>query len=214
MRLLGKDVVDQRTLSGWISPLGRLAPLAFIAFLAVRPFTLLPGQLLAAVGGILFGAFWATVYAELGSFLAMSMLFLLARRYGVRWMKRLAKGKYPALARAAKHHDFKFALLTTINPLVPTDVAVAAAAASGARFWPTVGGVLLATAPGTALTAQFGSALSQGKAVLAAASAVGMVGSLVFGVMLGRRVAQDISNDRGGEERTPMPRRRSAPAAS
>lgn len=196
LRLLGPGLVDQRTLSSWIRPLGELAPLAFVAFLAIRPFTLLPGQLLTALGGILFGTLRGTACAELGSFLANSLVFLLARRYGGRLMRRIAKGSYPALLRAARQHDFKFALLATINPLVPTDVAVAAAGASGARFWPTVGGAVLATLPGTALTAQFGSALSQGKPLLTLLAALGMVISLGLGVSLGKKLAEEIAGSR------------------
>ena len=37
-----------------------------------------------------------------------------------------------------------------------------------ARFWPLAGGVLIGTVPGTVLTAQCGSALSQGKTSLTA----------------------------------------------
>ncbi len=194
LRLLGPDLVDQSTLSGWIKPFGEFAPLAFILFLGVRPLTLLPGQLFTAVGGILFGTLMASVYAMVGSFLAMSLIFFLSNRYGERLIRRIAKGNYPSIAKAAKHHDFKFAILATINPLLPTDVAVAAAAAAGARYWPMVGGGMLATLPGTFLTAQFGSALSQGKTVMTIVSAVGMVISLVLGVFLGRQVVGEIQD--------------------
>lgn len=193
LRLLGPDFLDQRKLHDLLVPLGRAAPIAFIGFLAVRPVLLLPGQLFTAVGGMMFGALPATLYSLLGSLLASALLFWLARKLGTRLMKRMAGGKYTALTRVARKHGFKFALLTCINPLFPTDVMVAAAAASGARFWPTVLGVTLGTIPGTFLTAQFGSGLAQGRTVLTAVSAVGMVLSLGLGAFFGRRIYRELN---------------------
>jgi uncharacterized membrane protein YdjX (TVP38/TMEM64 family) len=193
LRLLGPDFLDQRKLHDLLVPLGRAAPIAFIGFLAVRPVLLLPGQLFTAVGGMMFGALPATLYSLLGSLLASALLFWLARKLGTRLMKRMAGGKYTALTRVARRHDFKFALLTCINPLFPTDVMVAAAAASGARFWPTVLGVTLGTIPGTFLTAQFGSGLAQGRTVLTAVSAAGMVVSLGLGAFFGRRIYRELN---------------------
>jgi uncharacterized membrane protein YdjX (TVP38/TMEM64 family) len=194
LRALDPHIVSQQTLSEWIRPLGPYAPLAFIFFLAIRPVTLLPGQLFTAFGGLVFGTLMGAVYAIIGSFLASALVFFLSRHFGKRLMKRLAGGKFPAIQHAAKRHDFGFAALTCINPLLPTDVMIAAAAASGARFWPTIGGILLGTLPGTFLTAQFGSAIGQGKAIMTAVSAAGMVLSLVAGIFLGRRVMKDIQS--------------------
>ncbi|MCP3061617.1 VTT domain-containing protein [Myxococcus sp. K38C18041901] len=193
LRLLGPDFIDQRHFSDLLAPLGDAAPLAYIAFLAVRPLTLLPGQLMTAVGGMMFGTLAATLYSLTGSFLAAMLLFVLARKLGTRPMKRLAGGKYPALARAAKRNDFLFSFTMCINPLCPTDVMLAAAAASGARFWPSVAGVMLGTIPGTFLTAQFGSGLAQGRTVMTAVSAAGLVLSLVLGVFIGRRFYKELN---------------------
>jgi uncharacterized membrane protein YdjX (TVP38/TMEM64 family) len=195
LRLLGPDVVSQRQLSDWIHPLGPWAPAAFVLFLAVRPLTLLPGQVFTAVGGILFGTLAGSLYALAGSFLASALTYVLAWKLGTRFMKRMAGNRYSALRRTARRHDFTFGLLMCLNPIVPTDVMVALGAATGARFWPTVMGVLVGTLPGTVLTAQFGSALSQGKTVMTVVSAVGLVVSLVAGVFVGRRAYREVMHD-------------------
>ncbi|NMO21126.1 TVP38/TMEM64 family protein [Pyxidicoccus fallax] len=194
LRLLGPDFIDQKRIAAVLEPFGRAAPLAYIAFLAIRPVTLLPGQLLTAVGGMMFGTLAATLYSLTGSFLSAMLLFAVARKLGTRLMKRLAGGKYPAIARAAKRHDFLFALLSCINPLFPTDVMLVAAAASGARLWPSLAGIMLGTIPGTFLTAQFGSGLAQGRTVMTVVSAVGLVVSLVIGVFIGRRFYKEIND--------------------
>jgi uncharacterized membrane protein YdjX (TVP38/TMEM64 family) len=193
LRALGPDVIDQRQLHDFIVPLGQAAPLVYLLALAVRPLTLLPGTLFAAVGGMVFGTLLGTVYALIGSFLAAAVVFGLARKLGVRPMKRLAGEHYPALARTARKHDFQVALLLCINPLLPTDLMLAATAASGARFWPTVGGIMVGTLPGTFLLVQFGSGLAQGRAIMMVVSGVGLVVSLVLGGFLGRRVYKEFS---------------------
>jgi uncharacterized membrane protein YdjX (TVP38/TMEM64 family) len=202
LRLLGPDLLDQQRLRSLLAPLGVLAPLAFIGLLAVRPLALLPGQLFAAVGGMLFGVVWGSAYALLGSVLSTAVLFFLSKRFGTRWMRRFAGGqRYTALARTARRHGFKVAWTVCINPLVPTDVLVALAGASGARFWPTAVGVLLGSVPGTVLTAQFGSALSQGRLVMTVLAGVGLIVSMVVGVFVGRRVVSDYQQERRGARR-------------
>lgn len=191
LRLLGPDLLDQKTLRRLLEPLGAWAPVAFVVLLGLRPVTLLPGQLFAAVGGILFGALNAGLYALLGSFLAAALLFGLSRRFGTRFMERFAGERMEPLRQTARRHDFRVAAIVTLNPLVPTDVMVALAAASGARFWPTVLGVVVGTLPGTFLTTQFGSALGRGMPIATVLSAAGMVLSMVLGVWLGRRVLAD-----------------------
>jgi uncharacterized membrane protein YdjX (TVP38/TMEM64 family) len=200
LRLLGPDVISQKELHAWLAPLGNWAPIVFIFFLAVRPVTLLPGQVFTAVGGMIFGTLAATIYSLVGSFLASLLIFGLSRWLGTRMMKRMAGGRYPAITRAARRHGFKFAVLMCINPLFPTDVMIAAATAAGARFWPLSLGVLLGTIPGTFLTAQFGSGLAQGRTVMTVVSGVGMVVSLGLGALLGRRIYREINTETPPEE--------------
>lgn len=191
LRLLGPDFLDQKTLREFLSPLGMWAPVVFILLLAVRPITLLPGQVFTAVGGILFGVVLGTVYALAGSLLAAGLVFLLARKFGTRVLKRFAGDTYDALKITAKRHDFKVSAIVTLNPLFPTDVMVAMAGASGARFWPTAVGLLLGTLPGTVLTAHFGYALGKGQTLGTIVSAVGIIVSMVVGVFVGRRIMAD-----------------------
>lgn len=193
LRLLGPDFLDQKTLRGFLAPLGVWAPVVFILLLGVRPVTLLPGQVFTAVGGILFGVALGTAYALAGSLLATGLVFVLARKFGTRVLKRFAGDQYDAVQITARRHDFKVSAIVTLNPLFPTDVMVAMAGASGARFWPTAFGLLLGTLPGTVLTAYFGAALSEGKTIGTIVSAVAIIISMVIGVFVGRKVMADFS---------------------
>ncbi|WNZ59803.1 VTT domain-containing protein [Myxococcus sp. MxC21-1] len=192
LRLLGPQYLDQQTLSGWLRPLGALAPLAFILLLAVRPVTLLPGQLFTAVGGILFGMAAGTAYALVGTLLASGLIHLLARRLGRKPMRRLAGDKHPVFERAAREHGFQLGFLACINSVIPADVMLATASASGARYAPLALGAVVGTLPGTLLTTLFGSSLGQGKTWMTAVSATGMVVSLLLGLVLGRKLMREL----------------------
>ncbi|ATB30581.1 membrane protein [Melittangium boletus DSM 14713] len=192
VRLLGPEFLDQQRLSGYLRPLGHWAPLAFIFLLGVRPAVLLPGQLFAAVGGILFGTVLGTVYSLLGSLLATGLIHLLASRFGRGPMKRLAGHRHDGLQRAARNHGFQVGFLACINSVIPGDVMLAAASASGARYLPLALGAAVGSIPGTLLTTSFGSSLSQGKTWTTLASVAGLLVSLALGVFLGRRLAREM----------------------
>jgi uncharacterized membrane protein YdjX (TVP38/TMEM64 family) len=211
LRLLGPDVMEQRQLRDFIAPMGQAAPFAYLLALAIRPLTLLPGSLFSAVGGMVFGTLMGTVYSLLGSFLAAVVVFAMGRKLGKRPMKRLAGEHYEALTRAASKHDFQFTLLTCINPLLPTDMMLAAAAASGARFWPSIAGIMVGTVPGTFLMVQFGSGLAQGRTIMTLVSGIGLFISLVLGAFLGRRVYKEINAAGPAPVEPPEPQRPESP---
>ncbi|WP_245814926.1 TVP38/TMEM64 family protein [Cystobacter ferrugineus] len=193
LRILGPEYLDQQHLSGLLRPLGHWAPLAFVLLLGARPVTLLPGQLFAAVGGILFGTLMGTVYALTGSLLATALIHLLSRRFGRGPMKRLAGHRHEGIRRATRRHGFQVGLLACLNSIIPADVMLAAASAAGARFWPLALGAVVGSVPGTLLTTFFGSSLSQGKTWTTVASVAGLLLSLTLGIFLGRRLVRELS---------------------
>ncbi|WNG23416.1 TVP38/TMEM64 family protein [Cystobacter fuscus] len=193
LRVVGPQYLDQQHLSGLLRPLGHWAPLVFVFLLGARPVTLLPGQLFAAVGGILFGTLMGTVYALVGSLLATALIHLLSSRFGRGPMKRLAGHRHDGIQRAARRHGFQVGFLACVNSVIPADVMLAAASAAGARFWPLALGAVVGSVPGTLLTTFFGSSLSQGKTWTTLASVAGLLVSLSLGIVLGRRLARELT---------------------
>lgn len=191
LRLLGPDYVSQEQLTEWLAPLGMWAPVAFLAFLVVRPITLLPGQLFAAVGGMVFGFWWGLILSLVGSLLSSVVVHFLARRHGTRAMQRWAGPRYEGLRQSAKKHDFIFNFASCINPLAPTDVMLALSASTGARLWPSALGVLVGSVPGTLLTVVYGMAVGRGQPVVMIVSGVGLVLSLILGVWVARQVMRE-----------------------
>ena len=102
LRLLGPDVIDQKQFHDSCVPLGEFAPLVYLVALLLRPLTLLPGTIFAAVGGMVFGTLMGTIYAMLGSFLAAPAHLRDRAPAGGATVERLAGEHYPALARAAR----------------------------------------------------------------------------------------------------------------
>lgn len=178
-------------LTAFFEKFGFWAPVVFVAALTVRPVALLPGQVLCAVGGLVFGTAMGSVYALIGSVLSTTLLFTAARSFGTRPMRRLLGDRYDRISHLAKHHDFQFATVCTLNPLLPTDVIVLGAAASGARYWHTILGVFVGTLPGTVITAHFGSSLRQGNDAMTLAAGVGLLVSLALGGLFGRKIVRE-----------------------
>lgn len=188
LKLLDPQLLPPGKLAGWLQPLGGWAPAAFIALLAVRPATLLPGQLLSGLGGVLFGFGPGLIYALVGHLAANTLLYLIARRWGGRLVSWWAGSKASAMERIAEGHAFHVAVATTLNPFLPTDVMLLALSSSRAPYFPLVGGVMLGGFPGTLLTALYGGSVGQGNSMITTVSLIGLLGSLMLGAWLGVRL--------------------------
>jgi uncharacterized membrane protein YdjX (TVP38/TMEM64 family) len=139
---------------------------------------------------------WATIYSLMGSFLASLVIFFLARRVGSRALRRLVGTDYGAVERVTRQSAFRFAFVSCLSPLLPTDVAQAAAFSAGAGFFRVALGVILGSLPGTFLTAAFGSALGQGKTILTTLTVIGIGLSLWLGVWIARRLSREVKAER------------------
>ncbi|MCZ8522055.1 MULTISPECIES: TVP38/TMEM64 family protein [Paenibacillus] len=140
---------------------GIWAPLIYIAVYTVRPLFFFPATVLCLAGGLAFGPLWGTFYTILG-FTGDSMLvFLLARRYGTRfirppegnirkWQERLARKGFLAVASLR------------LIPVVPFDLISFAAGLSPIRFLPYLAGTVLGTIPVTFAYSFLGDRLSHG----------------------------------------------------
>jgi uncharacterized membrane protein YdjX (TVP38/TMEM64 family) len=205
LKLLDPHLVSRTQLLAWLRPLGPWTPVAYLALLTVRPVTLLPGQLLTAIGGLLFGGLKGTLLAVLGSALASSVTFFIGRRWGTRFVHRALGDRAPALARAARENDFLFALVFTLSPLIPTDPILAVAASAGGSYRRTLAGTLLGILPGTLATAYFGSALAAGHAWVIALSVAGWAASVGGGIWVGVRVYRSLLRPTDFAERDAAP---------
>jgi len=95
----GGAVVVQMVLPGVTDPdwieyqlngLGPVAPVAFVALQTAQViFAPIPGQLLAGVGGYLFGAWLGAGYSMVGVVVGSTVVFLVSRRFGRSYAERV-----------------------------------------------------------------------------------------------------------------------------
>lgn len=77
-------------LRAWIEGFGVFAPLVFIVVQALQVVVApVPGQVMALVGGYLFGSFWGSVYSMTGVMIGSAVAFSISKRWGRPAVERL-----------------------------------------------------------------------------------------------------------------------------
>ena len=84
----------------------------------------IPGQVIDAANGYLFGAAWGTVYSLAGVIAGSSLAMALARRFGRPWAERLIKREtLERLDGYSQQRGTLFFFLIFLFPFLPDDVA-------------------------------------------------------------------------------------------
>jgi uncharacterized membrane protein YdjX (TVP38/TMEM64 family) len=96
---------------------GPLAPLAYVAVVAMRPFIFFPSTLLFIAAGLAFGPWLGTVYAVIGGVIAAVITFILARSLG----REFVQARLPARLQRVQEGDWGAGLIFLLNlvPIVP-----------------------------------------------------------------------------------------------
>jgi uncharacterized membrane protein YdjX (TVP38/TMEM64 family) len=116
---------DRATVQDFVMKFGPWAPLAAIllhvAQVLLAP---IPGQVIDAVNGYLFGAAWGTFYSLVGIIAGSSLAMALARRFGRPWAERLIKREtLERLDSYSRQRGALFFFLVFLFPFLPDDVA-------------------------------------------------------------------------------------------
>jgi uncharacterized membrane protein YdjX (TVP38/TMEM64 family) len=135
---------DRARVEGFVMRFGPWAPLATIllhvAQVLLAP---IPGQVIDAVNGYLFGAAWGTVYSLIGVSAGSSLAMALARRFGRPWAERLIEREtLERLDSYSRQKGALFLFLVFLFPFLPDDVACFLA---GLTPLPLPGLIVLAT---------------------------------------------------------------------
>ena len=116
---------DRAKVQEFVARFGYWAPLATIllhvAQVLLAP---IPGQVIDAANGYLFGAAWGTFYSLVGVIAGSTLAMALARRFGRPWAERLIKKE--TLERLDGYSQQKgglFFFLVFLFPFLPDDVA-------------------------------------------------------------------------------------------
>ncbi len=105
----------------WISGLGNLGPLIFIALYIVVCVLLLPGSIVTLGAGVLFGVVKGSIAVSIGSTLGATCAFLVGRYLARDWVSGKIAGndKFKAIDEAVGREGWKIVLLTRLSPVFP-----------------------------------------------------------------------------------------------
>lgn len=112
--VVGTDAVRE-----WVEPLGAAGPLLYIPLSALLGTVFVPGAVLAAAAGLLFGPWVGAVSALAAGTLAALLSRLVSGRAGQSSFEALAEGKIRALAELARRNGIVAVIVARLAPWVP-----------------------------------------------------------------------------------------------
>ena len=181
------DVVDEDDVASWLDPLGAFAAPAYVVVSALLGLALVPGPILAATRGLLFGAGVGTVVTLASAVLSAVLGVLLARRAAAGDVERLSGDRAAALADLARRHSFEAVVVQRLAPGIPDAPATYVFGALRVAVVPVALGTLVGSAPRSFSYTAVGASLDDPGSALAWAGIAGIVVTAVAGAWLARR---------------------------
>ncbi|MFM7038005.1 MAG: TVP38/TMEM64 family protein [Planctomycetaceae bacterium] len=138
-----------RILQDYFRGFGPGAPIAYLLFVTIEVVVApIPGLLLYAPGGLIFGAIPGGLLALAGNVLGAGISCLLARRLGRRLVQDAdSVGRLKTLQGRLSRHGFWVILLLRLNPLTSSDLVSWAAGLSQIPLWTVMSATALGMAP-------------------------------------------------------------------
>jgi uncharacterized membrane protein YdjX (TVP38/TMEM64 family) len=161
---LGLDAVRRHhaVLASFVSGEPLLASLLFMGIYAFAVAISLPGvQLLAVVGGWLFGWLHGTIYVAVAGTIAATAVFLLARSALGQALRDRAGPAMQRFATSFRDNAPSYVFVLHLVPVFPYALVNTLPAACGVRLRTFVFAAFLGVLPSTLLLAQFGSELGE-----------------------------------------------------
>ncbi|MDK1476639.1 TVP38/TMEM64 family protein [Streptomyces sp. 549] len=208
------------TLSGlntWVASLGLWAPLMYALVFAVAQAAFVPGSVLTASAGVLFGVALGSATVLVGATVGAALCFGLARWLGRPAVARLAgSGRLADLDERLSRRGFAAVLVLRLVPVFPFAAVNYGAAVTAVRFTPYLAATVVGTAPATVVYAGLGGSLTDPGSPALWWSMAGLLALTVGGWWLARRTAPGHPSPTAGPLPTPGPAAgpaaRSAPA--
>ncbi|MFQ5697937.1 MAG: TVP38/TMEM64 family protein [Myxococcota bacterium] len=170
-----------------LAGLGAIGPALFVAAVALRPLLLLPSWVLLAVGGLLFGTLWGTLFSSLGMWTGALATYAIARFVGREALEAREKG---ALARFDHYLGLHGApwlaawVALPVSPLTPAFVASGLSSLTPLRF---ASACALGVVPRCALYSFFAASLASGDRHQIVMASGALAAALALGAWAGRR---------------------------
>ncbi len=143
----------------YIGSFGILAPAVFIALFAAATVLFVPGLPVTVLSGILFGAFWGTIYVVIGSTIGVSAAFLIGRYLGRDFVKRMTEKneKMKKIDKYIKEQGDTILIISRLVPVFPFNLQNYAYGITDIRFSTYFWYSLIFMIPGTFIYTSFGA---------------------------------------------------------
>jgi len=171
-------ITDPVWIRNRVAAYGRFAPVVFILLQAAQVVLApVPGQLLAFVGGYLFGPVSGAAYSLLGAALGSTVAFLIARRYGRPYVERVIDAATLDAFDGVVARDGVFALfLVFLVPGLPDDAICFMAGITRLPLRQLVVVSVLGRAPGYLLISYAGSEFARANYLTTTGILIGLAG--------------------------------------
>jgi uncharacterized membrane protein YdjX (TVP38/TMEM64 family) len=177
--------VSRTGLRETIGPLGPWAPPVFVVVAALLALAFVPGPLLSAASGVLFGTVAGFAYSVASSVLTGVLALLIARRAAATAVEELSGERVQALTELARRRGLLAVVVQRLLPGVPDAPLSYAFGLLGLRVSQMALGTLIGSAPRAFSYTALGDAAATGNRSLAIAAAVVGVGVSVVGLLVG-----------------------------
>lgn len=181
------DLLDADEIRDWLESLGWAAAPAYVVVAALLGLALVPGPVLAATSGLLFGAAVGTVVTLASATLSAVLGVLLGRRAAAEDIEALAGDRMTTLAAFARRHGFEAVTIQRLAPGIPDAPATYLFGALRLSIAQVALGTLVGAAPRAFSYTALGASLDDPGSPLAWIGLGGIVVSAIAGAALARR---------------------------
>ncbi len=179
--------VSKADVQEFIEPLGALAPVAFVAASVALALALVPGPLLAAAAGLLFGALAGAGLSLLAAILTAVLGLLIARRVGADGLRSLQPARVERLTAALERHGVWAVVAQRLTPGVPDGPCSYAAGLMGIRVRDIALGTLIGSLPRALSYSALGDSAGDPTSPQALAAVAGLALTALLGLWVARR---------------------------
>jgi uncharacterized membrane protein YdjX (TVP38/TMEM64 family) len=168
-----------------VEPFGPWAPPVFVVVAALLALAFVPGPLLSAASGVLFGTATGFACSVASSVLTGVLALLIARRAGATAVQELSGERARALAELARRRGLLAVVVQRLIPGVPDAPLSYAFGLLGLRAHQMALGTLIGSAPRAFSYTALGDAAATGDRSLAIAATVVGIAVSVLGLVIG-----------------------------
>jgi uncharacterized membrane protein YdjX (TVP38/TMEM64 family) len=149
----------------WISSLGAIAPVVFIAAYVVACVVFVPGSIITLAAGVLFGVIWGSIYVSIAATIGATLAFVIGRYVARDWVARKLAGRrsFNAIDDAVGREGWKIVLLTRLSPVFPFNLLNYAYGLTRVRLGEYVIASWAGMLPGTIMYVYIGSLAGIGR---------------------------------------------------